>query len=132
VPACFRAPNDITIGGLKVSGSSGYMDGRSAALQGTVLIEDETSAMAHALRIPEPALRERVTNLADVLGRPLAMTDIRDSILSGLSKALQRIPAMDQPSADEIERTERLLDEEIGTDEFVMGVVSPQLAKGAA
>ncbi|MFM9850771.1 MAG: biotin/lipoate A/B protein ligase family protein [Hyphomicrobiaceae bacterium] len=132
VPARFRAPNDIEIGGLKVSGSSGYIDGRSAALQGTVLIEDETSAMAHALRIPESALRERVTNLADTLGRPLAMTDIRDCIVWELSSALQRTPAIGQPSTDEIACAERLLDEEIGTDEFVMGVAPPPLAKGVA
>ena len=132
VPARFRAPNDIEINGLKVSGSSGYVDGRNAVLQGTVLIDDETLAMARALRIPEPALRDRVTSLADVLGYPLAVTDIRDSILSGLSKALQRTPAMDQPSADEIACVERLLDEEIGTDEFVVGVAPPPLAKGVA
>ena len=39
--ARFRAPNDIEIGGRKVSGSSGYAEGRSAVLQGTVLIADD-------------------------------------------------------------------------------------------
>ena len=39
--ARFRPANDIEIGGLKVSGSSGYAEGRSVALQGTVLIEDD-------------------------------------------------------------------------------------------
>ncbi len=37
--ARFRAPNDIEISGRKVSGSGGYVEGRSAVLQGTVLAE---------------------------------------------------------------------------------------------
>lgn len=48
VAARFRAPNDIEIDGLKVSGFSGYKDGRCAVLQGTVLIEDDVPPW-HAL-----------------------------------------------------------------------------------
>jgi glycine cleavage system H protein len=54
VAARFRAPNDIAIGGRKVSGSSGYTAGRAAVLQGTVLVTDEVAVMAHALRLAEP------------------------------------------------------------------------------
>src|SRR6202008_787752 len=50
VAARYRPPNDIEIGGRKVSGSSGYCDGPSAVLQGTVIIDDEIAAMARALR----------------------------------------------------------------------------------
>ena len=35
--AGFRPANDVEIGGLKVSGSSGYAEGRSLALLGTIL-----------------------------------------------------------------------------------------------
>src|SRR5262249_49665733 len=54
--ARFRPPNDIEMGGRKVSGSSGYAAGRSAVLQGTVLLTDETPVMARALRLPESGL----------------------------------------------------------------------------
>src|SRR5215470_15411634 len=36
--AGFRPPNDIEIGGRKVSGSAGYAVGHSAVLQGTILV----------------------------------------------------------------------------------------------
>lgn len=132
VPARFRTPNDIEINGRKVSGAAGYVDRRSAVLQGTILIEDDVRAMGQALRIPEPALRERVTNLADVLGRAPAVADIRESILAELVQALGRTPVSDRASAGEIAHAERLLEREIGADEFVMGDVTPLPARGAA
>lgn len=131
VAAQFRAPNDIEMGGLKVSGSSGYRDGRSAVLQGTVLIEDDMPAMARALRIPEPALRGRVTCVADALGHVPSMDGMRESVMHGLMEALQRTPAMDQPNIDEIAHAECLLRQEIGTEAFVMRTAMP-MAKGAA
>jgi lipoate-protein ligase A len=130
--ALFRAPNDISVDGLKVSGVAGYLEGRSAVLQGTVLIEDDTPAMARALRIPEGALRGRVTSLAETLPEPPALRDVCASIVWELSKALQRAPVQDEPSREEIALADRLLDEEIGSEDFVMGGDMPLPVKGAA
>lgn len=131
-PARFREPNDVEINGRKVSGAAGYVERRSAVLQGTVLIEDDVGAMGKALRIPEAALRERVTSLEAVLGRAPAVADIRESILAELVRVLGRIPVRDRVRRGEVAHAERLLQCEIGTDAFVMGDATQLPARGAA
>ena len=65
----FRPPNAIVIGERKVSGSSGYVEGRSVVLQGTLLISDEVPTMAKALRIPEMVLRAQTPVCLPILSR---------------------------------------------------------------
>jgi lipoate---protein ligase len=120
--ARFRAPNDIEIGGRKVSGSSGYAEGRSGVLQGTVLTGDDADEMAGALRIPAALLRSRVTNLGDELGVP-PLPAIAAAITQGIAEVLQREPARTSPDAEETALCEALLRAEIGSDTFVHGDV---------
>ena len=119
VEASFRTPNDIAIGDRKVSGSSGYTAGRSAVLQGTVLIADDIPAMARALRLPETALRERVTCLQAEIGTAPALPAIMESIAIGLAEVLRREPVPAQVHSDELTLCEALLRDEIGTDRYV-------------
>jgi lipoate---protein ligase len=98
----FRPPNDIEIGGRKVSGSSGYAEGRSLALQGTILIEDDTAEMARALRIPQAAVRGKVTSLATVLGVVPSLAEVQRCLVQGLSTALQRVPHLQNLTAAEV------------------------------
>ncbi len=121
VAARFRPPNDIEIGGRKVSGSSGYVVGNSAVLQGTVLVDDEAAVMARALRIPEAALRGNVTCLEEAVGTAPNLASIVACISLGLAASLQRRPAIENPGADAIALCEALLQGEMGTDEFVSG-----------
>jgi lipoate-protein ligase A len=121
VAARFRAPNDIAIGGRKVSGSAGYTAGRVAVLQGTVLIADDVPVMARALRLPEAALRKHVTCLEAEIGATPALQAVMECITIGLAEALDREPVPAQPRGDEIALCEDLLREEIGTDAFVAG-----------
>jgi lipoate-protein ligase A len=100
--ARFRPANDIAIGGLKVSGSSGYADGRSIALQGTVLIEDDAAEMARALGIPEMALRARITCLAAVLGDAPRLNRAQAAIVEGLASALGRTARHETLGADDL------------------------------
>lgn len=119
--ARFRAPNDIEIDGLKVSGSSGYVHGRSAVLQGTVLIEDDIPIMVAALRIPEAALREKVSCLASVLGSAPALHQVQGNIAGELASSLGLMLHNDTPSDNELRAAELQLRGEIGTEEYVMG-----------
>jgi lipoate-protein ligase A len=107
VTARFRAPNDIEIGGRKVSGSSGYADGRSAILQGTVLAADDFAA--------------KVTCLAEALQDAPPLSAIVERVSRGLAEALRREPAFGSPTAPEVALCETLLREEIGTDAFATG-----------
>ena len=121
VRARFRAPNDVEIDGLKVSGSSGYVLGRSAVLQGTVLIEDDIATMADALRIPGGALRGKVSCLASVLGAVPAMETIQVAIAEELAVSLGRTLRRAQTSDGELAAAEQCLLGEVGTDDYVTG-----------
>lgn len=117
--ARFRAPNDIVITERKVAGSSGYMLGRSAMLQGTVLVRDDVAAMACALRLPEAALRQGVTCLEAEIGSAPGMSAIMESIACSLADALEREPVPGELRRDEAALCEAMLRDEIGTDAYV-------------
>jgi lipoate---protein ligase len=123
--ARFRAPHDIEIGGRKVSGSSGYTRGRSAVLQGTVLIEDDTDVMAAALRIPPEVLLNSVSCLAVAIGAKPAIESVRESITCELAHTLDRRVKYLDVSAGELRAAETLLCDEIGSDAYVMGEPTP-------
>lgn len=131
VGARFRAPNDIEIGGRKVSGSSGYFEGRSIVVQGTVLVADETHDMARALGIPEAALRERVCSLSQFLERDISLAEVAAAAGEGLAQALGRRAVADALSTAEIDTARSLLADEIGTEDFLAGRSAP-MAEGAA
>jgi lipoate-protein ligase A len=107
--ARFRPANDIEIDGRKVSGSSGYAQGRSLALQGTILVEDEASEMSRALRIPEATLRGTVTCLAETLGSVPRLELVRDTVVEGLVVALDRSPVHHDPGSDDLAIAEAAL-----------------------
>jgi lipoate-protein ligase A len=111
VKARFRPPSDIEIAGRKVSGSGGYATGRSAVLQGTVLLTDESATMARALQLPEAALRERVTSIADEIGAAPALAAVVAAITEGLAEAFDRTPMPGQLRPEELALCEALHDE---------------------
>jgi lipoate---protein ligase len=121
VAARYRAPNDIEIGGRKVAGTGGYSEGRSAVLQGVVLIDDDISEMALALRSSEPALQQRLTCLAAERGASPALHEVTGSIETGLLDVLGGTPQRRAAANDERDDCETMLRSEIGSDEFVFG-----------
>ncbi|WP_124949529.1 lipoate--protein ligase family protein [Sulfuriferula thiophila] len=92
VAAQFRPRNDIEVEGRKISGTGGAFDGDALMYQGTLLIEFDVEKMLRVLNIPAEKLsdkaiasaRERVTNLADLLG----YTPLRADVLLAISTAL--------------------------------------------
>jgi hypothetical protein len=78
--------------------------------------------MARALRFPEAVLRARVTCLAVAVAKEPPLEDIAAGIQDGLTRALGRVPASVQLSTEEMAAGECLLEEEIGTEKFVMGI----------
>lgn len=107
--ARFRPANDVEIDGLKVSGSSGYAEGRTIALQGTILIEDDVPAMARALGMPKTALRDRVTCLAAVLGTAPSPARVQACVVQGLMAALHRTAVPQDPTPAETADVDALL-----------------------
>jgi len=117
----FDRPNAVVINGRKISGSCGYVEGRSAVLQGTVLIEDYATEMASALGLAEADLRRQVSCLAASLGATPSIADVQAALVASLAQSLQGRP--EYAEADQAERTlaTRMLEGEIGTDDYVMG-----------
>jgi len=76
VEARYRPRNDIEVEGKKISGTGGAFEGNALMYQGTLLLRFDVEKMLRVLRIPAEKLsdkaissaRERVTNLADLLG----------------------------------------------------------------
>lgn len=77
VEARYRPRNDIEVEGKKISGTGGAFEGNALMYQGTLLVRFDVEKMLRVLRIPAEKLsdkaiasaRERVTNLADLLGQ---------------------------------------------------------------
>jgi lipoate-protein ligase A len=118
--ARFHPPNDVAIGGRKVSGSSGYAAGRSAVLQGTILLTDDTPAMACALRLAEPALRGRTTCLEAEIGAAPSLASVVDVIIEGVAAAFDCKAVPGRLHRDELALCEALLRDGIGTDAYIL------------
>lgn len=85
VEAHYRPPNDVEVGGLKVSGSAQLIRSRSVLQHGTVLVDTDLEAMdavlkptVHGDRLVKPS--ERVTTLARVLGKAPDMDALKGAI----------------------------------------------------
>ncbi|WP_248886343.1 lipoate--protein ligase family protein [Acidithiobacillus acidisediminis] len=91
VDAQFRPRNDIEVGGRKVSGTGGIIDGKVVLFQGTVLIDLDIPRMLRILRVPAEKLNahaiqsvaERVTSLRALLGRLPAKEEVKSALLQG-------------------------------------------------
>ena len=92
VDARFRPRNDIEVDGRKISGTGGAFDGDALMYQGTLLIQFDVEKMLRVLRIPAEKLsdkavasaRDRIVNLADLLGYVPSMAAVQDSLMAAL------------------------------------------------
>ncbi len=95
VEARFRPRNDIEVDGRKIGGTGGAFDGDAMMYQGTLLIEFDVERMLRALNIPAEKLsgkalasaRERVANLADLLGAAPPAEQVKAVIRDALAQA---------------------------------------------
>ena len=93
VDAQFRPRNDIEVDGRKISGTGGAFDGAALMFQGTLLIQFDVEKMLRVLRIPTEKLldktiasaRERVANLADLLGDAPEMQDVQAALIQAFA-----------------------------------------------
>lgn len=94
VDAQFRPRNDIEVDGRKISGTGGAFDGDALMYQGTLLIEFDVEKMLRVLKIPAEKLsdkavasaRERVANLADLLGQVPLMAQVQAALASAFAE----------------------------------------------
>ncbi len=95
-PAQYVAPNDMAVGGRKVSGNA-QARRRGALLQhGTILYDADKALMERLLRAPREKLEshgarsiaDRVANLSEVLGKRVEPLEIARALVEAFSEAL--------------------------------------------
>lgn len=131
LPARYRAPSDVVIANLKVSGSSGIFLGPTLVCQGTVLLDFDIAEMTNVLKVLTNGSRAPgIASVADFLGRVPADDEITAVLTASLSHGLSRLIEAAELGDEELNLAERLLDDEIGTDAFVHGApVRPEIAR---
>ncbi len=133
VPAEYRPRNDIEVGGRKISGTGGIVEGRTLFFQGTLLIDFDPARMVEALRVPVEKLakrelddaRCRVTTLHEVLGRVPPLEEIQAALLEGFREELGLDPQPGVATAFEEALAARLHEGQFGTEAFVRLLDAP-------
>ncbi len=95
VEAYFRPRNDIEVGGRKISGTGGIMDGDAILYQGTLLLDFDVERMFRVLRIPAEkisdknlqAARERVVTIRELLGELPPLAQVKEAIAQAFARA---------------------------------------------
>lgn len=116
-------PGNIEIGGRKVSGSGGAIEGRTVILQGSLLVDFDRDEMASVLkaRPGEAAPAVRVASLADVLGHVPSIGEVKAAVMAALLEDGNASIVEEKLRIEEFAAAEKFFAEEIGTDEFVNG-----------
>lgn len=139
VDARFRPRNDIEVDGRKISGTGGFFDGDTLFFQGTVLVDMNPADMVSALRVPVAKLEKReldsaerrVVTLRELLGGSTPdMIAIQAALAEAFCEHFGMAPQADVLSGTEDALARKLLEEEIGTEEFVGGIEEPAAARG--
>jgi len=117
VDAVYREPNDVEVGGRKVSGNA-QARRRGALLQhGTVLLDADYEAMEALLRVPgvklrshgAGSLRERVVGLSEVLGRRVSAPEVALALRRAFAEALAVEVVDSWYTVEEVEEAWRLV-----------------------
>ncbi|HEU4350723.1 MAG TPA: alpha/beta fold hydrolase [Burkholderiales bacterium] len=133
IAAEFRPRNDIEVGGRKLCGTGGVIDGRTLFFQGTLLTDFDPERMIEALRVPVEKLarrdlddaRRRVITLREALGGVPPLADIQGALLAGFREHLGVEPRWGEVTDYEERLAQRLHDEQFGTEEFVRSLDAP-------
>lgn len=139
VEAHYRPRNDIEVNGRKISGTGGFFDGNTLFFQGTVLVDMDPRQMVSALRVPRAKLEKReldsaesrVVTLRELLGDETPeLAEIQQALVDAFSErfGLQAVP--EELTGAERQLADELLEEEIGTADFIHGVDEPASARG--
>ena len=138
IDAEFRPRNDIEVGGRKISGTGGFIDGNTLFYQGTLLIDFDPARMIEVLKVPVEKLakrdlddaRRRVITVREVLGRSPSLEEIYAALLTGFGQELGFAPQWDSASEYEESLATALHEREFGTDEFVHLLDAPEADEG--
>ena len=132
VEARYRPRNDIEVEGKKISGTGGAFEGNALMYQGTLLLRFDVEKMLRVLRVPTEKLsdkvissaRERVTNLADLLGQVPDLEAVKAALIGTFSNEFGVSFVSGELVAAELARYREAL-AEIGHPDWVKLIDSP-------
>ena len=139
VDARYRPRNDIEVDGRKISGTGGFFDGDTLFYQGTVLVDMDPQTMVSALRVPQAKLRkrdldsaeQRVVTLRELMGEATpGLAEIQAALADAFCERFGLKAETGELSAAERADADTVLNDEIGTEEFVSGIEEPPAARG--
>ena len=126
VDARYRPPNDVEVGGRKISGNAQLMRKGSVLLHGTVIVDTDLATMDAVLKLAPVKDRkvakpsDRVTTLKSLLGRAPNMGSVKSSIAKEISEALDVEFTHVNMTGVERDLVKRLVAERYSRDEWNM------------
>ncbi len=139
LPARYRPHNDIEVDGHKISGTGGYFADATLFYQGTLLIDFDPDDMLGALnthgekqakRALESAAH-RIITVRELLGeRTPELPVVQKMLLNGFNARLDVAAEPGAITEGEESRAQTLLQDEVGTDAFVVGTEEPEPGPG--
>ncbi|MHA2208459.1 MAG: lipoate--protein ligase family protein [Candidatus Thorarchaeota archaeon] len=96
IEAEFKPINDVIAGGKKVSGNAQTRRHSCVLQHGTTLLDLDVETMFSVLKVPQEKIsdkmiadvKERVTSVRDLLGRPVTFDELGEALEVGFAKAL--------------------------------------------
>jgi lipoate-protein ligase A len=89
-PAEFRAPTDIVVGGRKISGTGGALDGNALVYQGTLLLDFDVARMLRALGIVDEKMlagaRAATVNLKELVAPLPSAAALRGAFIGAFAR----------------------------------------------
>lgn len=126
VDARYRPPNDVEVGGRKVSGNAQLLRRGSMLQHGTVLVDTDLETMDAVLK-PSPAKNramtkpsDRVTTLKSLLGHAPHMASVKGGIVSAVSETLDAEFKQSDLTESELKHVKALVMERYSRDDWNM------------
>jgi len=121
-PAEFRAPTDIVVGGRKISGTGGAIDGNALVYQGTLLVDFDVARMLRALGVADErahaGARAATVNLSELVAPLPSPAALRGAFIGAFAREFGAAIEMGEPNAAERARLAAAL-AEMDTPEWV-------------
>ena len=119
-----QCPN-ITIQGMKISGGAQTRTRKALLQHGTILLDSNLETMTEILKMgrskacmPIEKLREKVTTLRKMLGKPVSFKEVEDCLKTGFEKALNMKLSTQDLSSNELELSSKLRFQKYTTNDW--------------
>jgi lipoate-protein ligase A len=126
VDARYRTPNDVEVGGRKISGNAQLMRRGSVLQHGTVIVDTDLATMDAVLKLAPAKDRnvtkpsDRVTTMKSFLGHAPYMESVKTSIAKEISETFNAEFAKGEMTEAERGYVKKLVEERYSKDEWNM------------